>query len=516
MTESSKNMNDELLSAYFDGELSAEQQQYIHQLLRDEEDVRQSLDEMQLLRDTLQSLPRQQLDDDFARRVLDMAERRMLGESSGDQHTEAPRPKSSLILGRRYFWSATALAAGLLIMFFGPDNPKERSVVLHTETEAPLAELRSRNHVEAPVPAVEEVIMGKGGQPLSWDEQAAGEERLGQSIQGGNSSLVDDNLEKISEARGLTVTELSPNHFAAADAPDEALGRAHGDGEAENAHQWLVKVAAEAVDSDLVVQLELRERTSNGDAFDQVLVNNRIAIAPENLELVKQVTQEVPQAVIVEPNFSIDTLPSDEEKQNTDSESKYQLVYVEASPEQIVEATRELEENSHDFSQVRIESRRGKLGQPAIDLAATRELVRRRSAAPESSVFPRPTPTKRNNVAVPLLVRQTRSYAQRVELHRENEPDRNKHQKAKLELRNHWLAKQSISDGNAETLNETESDAFGADRGLLEAGEGNLRVLFVLHTPTASKLENDVNRGTSIPALQPSQSKSELPTAPER
>jgi hypothetical protein len=86
-------MNDlpqnELLSAYLDGELTAAEQAEVERLLAASPAARQLLDELRALSAAIQALPRQELDEDLGPQVLRVAERRMLTEEVPGQETPA-------------------------------------------------------------------------------------------------------------------------------------------------------------------------------------------------------------------------------------------------------------------------------------------------------------------------------------------------------------------------------------------------------------------------------------------
>ncbi len=98
-------MNDvpdtELFSAYLDGELTADEQVRVEQILATSPEARQLLEELRALGSTLQELPQEKLDEDLSARVLEIAERRMLlpddqaatgGKPSAGRAAEALRP----------------------------------------------------------------------------------------------------------------------------------------------------------------------------------------------------------------------------------------------------------------------------------------------------------------------------------------------------------------------------------------------------------------------------------------
>jgi hypothetical protein len=89
-------MNDlpenELLSAYLDGELTAAERAEVERLLAANPAARQLLDELRTLSATLRALPPQTLGEDLSRQVLRVAERRMLTEGEPGHWTRSPTP----------------------------------------------------------------------------------------------------------------------------------------------------------------------------------------------------------------------------------------------------------------------------------------------------------------------------------------------------------------------------------------------------------------------------------------
>ena len=67
---------EELISAYLDGELSAAEQQQVLQLLSEDEAANKLFSEFQLLRESLRTLPAEQLNEDFMREVIERVKQR--------------------------------------------------------------------------------------------------------------------------------------------------------------------------------------------------------------------------------------------------------------------------------------------------------------------------------------------------------------------------------------------------------------------------------------------------------
>lgn len=128
--------NDELISAYLDGELSGEEQQRAEKLLAEDADSRQLLEELRSLRAGMESLPRHQLDQDFASRVLDQAERTMIAGDATKGDSEAAKalttdtfiapPVEHGMTRERWIrllaWPSIAIAAAIMITTFLPQD----------------------------------------------------------------------------------------------------------------------------------------------------------------------------------------------------------------------------------------------------------------------------------------------------------------------------------------------------------------------------------------------------------
>jgi hypothetical protein len=129
---------EELLSAYLDGELSADERSRVEHLLASSSESRQLLEELRSIRASLQRMPRARLSHDFAEQVLRQAEKEFLTATAGPEEGQAepggtqratvpasePAVRAERLSGvswqrfrRPVIWASLALAAGLLIMF---------------------------------------------------------------------------------------------------------------------------------------------------------------------------------------------------------------------------------------------------------------------------------------------------------------------------------------------------------------------------------------------------------------
>ena len=68
-------LQDEMLSAYLDGELTAEEQAEVERRLAEEPESRQLLEELRAMSGAIQAMPRHKLGEEFRDQVLRRAER---------------------------------------------------------------------------------------------------------------------------------------------------------------------------------------------------------------------------------------------------------------------------------------------------------------------------------------------------------------------------------------------------------------------------------------------------------
>jgi len=131
MIDPTDNFDDELLSAYVDGELTGEQLALVEQRLTDDPRAKQLVQELRALRQEVQSLPKETLGEDLRATIMQRAERSMLlgaeqQPSRGAEQKKTSRP-SNFASSRRWVWAATALAATLLLMVLTPNNQQQEN-----------------------------------------------------------------------------------------------------------------------------------------------------------------------------------------------------------------------------------------------------------------------------------------------------------------------------------------------------------------------------------------------------
>ncbi len=130
-----KNVSEnELLSAYLDGELAAEEQAEVERLLAESQEARQLLDQLRTLGATLRSMPQHKLDEDLSRRVLKLVLRRSSNNELGatavsavplrkhGQDARGTRQKTAtlrrFLTPRALAWSSLAVAVAVMLTVF--------------------------------------------------------------------------------------------------------------------------------------------------------------------------------------------------------------------------------------------------------------------------------------------------------------------------------------------------------------------------------------------------------------
>ncbi|HQU43750.1 MAG TPA: zf-HC2 domain-containing protein [Pirellulales bacterium] len=135
--------NDELLSAYLDGELTADERARVERMLAEQPESRQLVDELRAMKTSLERMPRARLGHDFADQVLRQAEKELL--TTGGAEAAGGDGASRVELAERgerrggftwqrmrrpLIWASLTLAAGLAIMFLDRDRAARRQVAL--------------------------------------------------------------------------------------------------------------------------------------------------------------------------------------------------------------------------------------------------------------------------------------------------------------------------------------------------------------------------------------------------
>ena len=372
-------MNDptqnELLSAYLDGELDAAERANVERLLADDPAARQLLDDLRALSVTLQALPQEKIGEDLSGVVLCTAARRVLLEGAPGE-TEDSTPES-VPLGRSVFrrlFNARGLAyVGIVVAFAvvitvferhqdGPaaDKDAKQMALATPKPEKPAEELEGLPPASQ---SIRDSVVESAKPPAAPAEKIAGtaEESSAESF-------------ATKSAKGAAPAPGAPP------APSAAL-------RANNAMSGRPAAAAKKAPADeevLVVHCDVTPEAIARKTFEKLLAANGIA-RRRQLEL---------------GDWDDDTKTSgdgavqegeDKEKWRKDAEiapppesGKVNLIYVEATPEQIKATLAALAAQPNAFSNVSVNPPRGA---PSSHLALGRRLKARPKAGAGAGTF---------------------------------------------------------------------------------------------------------------------------------
>lgn len=191
----------EMISAYLDGELSAEERAQVDAWLAESPELRQLHDELKALGASIRALPRHQLTQDLQGPVLRRAEQTVLagGDARGSNASNDVRPAASIPVWlrgagwRRLAWPAVAVAAALVVMLFDTRQaPAPREVAqapkgptsIAARQQAPTAKLaaEAQPQTSAASPAQNRTAAAKPSAAMSRYAAAPGEAAAGRRL----------------------------------------------------------------------------------------------------------------------------------------------------------------------------------------------------------------------------------------------------------------------------------------------------------------------------------------------
>ncbi len=246
MTDHNEQFDDELLSAYVDGELTGEELAQVERRLADDPQSRQLVEELRALGQEIQSLPQETVGEDLRATIMQRAERAML-LGTGEQQATLPSETS---FSGRWKWAVMAVAATLLMSLYLPNTQQEEKPLASAK---PVPKEDSAEVAELQLEAVEEDVAD-----FEEDQGLVG---VGGGVGGGGGGVL---IDRASEAVASGVVR----ERAAMSAPVVASDVAADESLAE----------AKEVQPELQVVLTLNEGTSSFESFNQLLLSNGIAL----------------------------------------------------------------------------------------------------------------------------------------------------------------------------------------------------------------------------------------------
>ncbi len=339
---------DQLISAYLDGELNAEEHARVEQLLVGSAEARQLVEELKAIRAGLQSLPRHQLEPDFAQQVLHRAEQAAKSPAAQSES------KAAILAGHDYWdtkpsvfrskrgiaWSLVAIAAAVIIMVATRNDDQAGRQI----AQQPAKEERQATRVQS--------AEGKVGQQLDVDRQ---EPQIQPSMAASPNVARDENragglAQSRNAVGGAARTLDSAAPVPAAPQPSAATAQSNL---AESA-----SLADEPAQAVLVVQVGLKHTPDAGKEFEKVLSDNRIVLENDraqngdqkfgaerrgrkDVQSLDDVERELTAALQQDANLRLQSkapgmkATSRALVKRAKTANGLDVVYVEASPEQV-------------------------------------------------------------------------------------------------------------------------------------------------------------------------------------
>ena len=165
-----RDWDDELLSAYVDGELSAEEKAEVEQHLAADPAARRLVEQLRAVSASVRALPPRQLGEDLSAAVLRLAERRMLTDVPPQDLIRPVQPSWRETLGRRFLttrallWTGAIVAAALLLSNLQTHQPEmkpQATAVVQTPAPGPGRIQASAVHQKPSATAAEEPLLVK-------------------------------------------------------------------------------------------------------------------------------------------------------------------------------------------------------------------------------------------------------------------------------------------------------------------------------------------------------------------
>jgi len=162
----------ELLSAYLDGELTADEQAEVQRLLVESPAAGQLLDDLRALSSTLQALPQQKLGEDLTEQVLRIAEREILTQPVQPSKSApvARRPIFRRLLNPRALsWSTVAVAVAVLLTIIDRNQGDRRLGERHANERLAMAPEQPRPDTPAATVQATPETDEESGRPSTAD-----------------------------------------------------------------------------------------------------------------------------------------------------------------------------------------------------------------------------------------------------------------------------------------------------------------------------------------------------------
>jgi hypothetical protein len=362
------NFDDELLSAYLDDELAAEQRARVDERLAADPAARKLLDELRAVSQATRQLPPEKLQGDMRETILRRAERAMLlstagepaaaGGDSGHRRDDALR----FSIGRSprgWLWAALAVAAALMLMVYQsePDpNDNLPGAVAARSDESRESAGRPADRSELRALTEESTIVEDLEPPPAAARPAGGVDKgLAEPLFEGGA-VAGDQLARGESSSSPAATDATDATDAEtrAQAPDAVGGWEPGVGQA-----WgLGGAVAESERQDtnwLLVHLQCDPRAIERKVFDDTLVKNRIAIEQPEIVADESSARESRSSDAASAAVRFQTGDEHAREPGSGQQPPVDVVLVEAEPAQIRKCLEDLDADDQNFLAIAVE-----------------------------------------------------------------------------------------------------------------------------------------------------------------
>lgn len=323
-------IDDELLSAYLDDELTPAERARVDERLASDPAARQLLEELRAVSQEMKSLPAEPLGTDLRGSVLHHAERAMLlsGER-GSAGAEDQTSRRAFPIGRSkraWFWAGAALAAGVMLMILqqrpGKDAALPREVAVRERIDPDRVEDAAPPAMRALDTSESSTVSGEpfaASAPVAESDRTSGLESLRAPASNG-------------AARRVAVSAPRGREFAARDNSDSFRGGGGGalsGGAGVLGNSTLGDLPGMAGRNDftsMIVNVQCEPEAMQNRTIDAVFAKNQIEVEPPAADKLKE---NAPQDVDV--------------------------IVLEAAPAQVYSCIQEISADERNFSAVNVE-----------------------------------------------------------------------------------------------------------------------------------------------------------------
>ena len=273
----------ELLSAYLDGEVTAEERVLVEQRLAESAEFRQLHDELKALRTKLEAAFRYKLNEDLAPIVLRRAEKSMLAMSALSDLAAASEDKKvslsdrtaikerAMRVARLLRWSIVAVAAAIAIMVFNPNREQQAPEIARNNDRSAVKE-ETASEIAAPDEPTSDRYAGQ--QRSSSTAEFDTRTHAPASQRATPADWYDSQLGERSRSLELRKSQSGDLSGAKKSGPDALNAFVEG---GQHAKEDSLRQAAIS-NGIVVVRFDVSQSAAKSRAFEQLLADQKIAV----------------------------------------------------------------------------------------------------------------------------------------------------------------------------------------------------------------------------------------------